>query len=522
MSRITPLCGFAAMTIAVVGCTTPASPDESDNTTTAPLSSSAGSSGENPVEASTTAVFDFADTGFPVPSGAPVADGASIPSSPAIDGGVGVSPPPPVDDGDADVGIDATPSSDDEVDIAADGDTPGAGVTPDIDESEPAPEPLEPEGDDTQSGLLTAGSFDDNLNLAVYESFVADLFQENPDELLPYIPLGELVRITVLTQDGDPVGDARVVVHSLGESQEPLIDLTTHSDGRVVLATGLDGGGDANEFEVTIHPPDGGEPVVIAFDLDDTDWTINLPEVEAVLPSGLDLALVIDATGSMGDELEFLKIELDEIVAGVADLFPDVEQRYALVVYRDHGDAYVTRTFDFTDSLSEFQANLADQSAAGGGDYPEAMHLALEEAVALDWRADSTARVMFLIADAPPHDADAAQALDAIMDLRRLGVSIYPVAASGVAAEAEYIMRTAALFTLAEYLFLTDDSGIGNPHAEPHIPCYVVQRLDTLMTRMIRTQLAGARIEPAPETIIRVVGNPVDGVCMEEAIIEDQ
>ena len=224
----------------------------------------------------------------------------------------------------------------------------------------------------------------------------------------------------------------------------------------------------------------------------------------------------------MGDELEFLKIELDEIVAGVADLFPDVEQRYALVVYRDHGDAYVTRTFDFTDSLSEFQANLADQSAAGGGDYPEAMHLALEEAVALDWRADSTARVMFLIADAPPHDADAAQALDAIMDLRRLGVSIYPVAASGVAAEAEYIMRTAALFTLAEYLFLTDDSGIGNPHAEPHIPCYVVQRLDTLMTRMIRTQLAGARIEPAPETIIRVVGNPVDGVCMEEAIIEDQ
>ena len=108
------------------------------------------------------------------------------------------------------------------------------------------------------------------------------------------------------------------------------------------------------------------------------------------------------------------------------------------------------------------------------------------------------------------------------MDLRRLGVSIYPVAASGVAAEAEYIMRTAALFTLAEYLFLTDDSGIGNPHAEPHIPCYVVQRLDTLMTRMIRTQLAGARIEPAPETIIRVVGNPVDGVCMEEAIIEDQ
>ncbi|MCP4247404.1 MAG: VWA domain-containing protein, partial [bacterium] len=75
--------------------------------------------------------------------------------------------------------------------------------------------------------------------------------------------------------------------------------------------------------------------------------------------------------------------------------------------------------------------------------------------------------------------------------------------------------RMAALLTMSQYLFLTDDSGIGGPHAEPHIPCYVVERLDTLLFRMIATELAGHRVEADPEGSLRVVGNPVQGVCME-------
>ena len=77
-------------------------------------------------------------------------------------------------------------------------------------------------------------------------------------------------------------------------------------------------------------------------------------------------------------------------------------------------------------------------------------------------------------------------------------------------------MRSAAFLTLSEYLFLTDDSGVGNPHAEPHIPCYLVQRLDQLMIRMIQAELTGARVEPDPADIIRTVGNPVAGVCVPE------
>ena len=38
-------------------------------------------------------------------------------------------------------------------------------------------------------------------------------------------------------------------------------------------------------------------------------------------------------------------------------------------------------------------------------------------------------------------------------------------------------MRAMAAATQSRYLFLTDDSGIGNPHAPPAIDCYRVTKL---------------------------------------------
>jgi hypothetical protein len=177
----------------------------------------------------------------------------------------------------------------------------------------------------------------------------------------------------------------------------------------------------------------------------------------------------------MGDELRYLKAEIKSIAAAVRAQFPDVNQRYGLVVYRDEGmgDEYVTRKFDFTSNIDEFQRNLAAQSAAGGGDIPEAMHRGLEEAIRLRWRDADTARVLFLIADAPPHAVDGPRTLECVDTLRKRGVAIYPVAAScndPQATEAtEFFMRAAALLTGSQYLFLTDDSGVGDGHGEPHI-----------------------------------------------------
>ncbi len=87
-------------------------------------------------------------------------------------------------------------------------------------------------------------------------------------------------------------------------------------------------------------------------------------------------------------------------------------------------------------------------------------------------------------------------------------MAIYPVAASGVEDKAEYVMRLSAMLTQGNYCFLTDDSGVGSAHAEPHIPDYFVQRLNHLMIRLIRSELVGRRIQPEPGRILRTVGDP--------------
>ena len=97
-----------------------------------------------------------------------------------------------------------------------------------------------------------------------------------------------------------------------------------------------------------------------------------------------------------------------------------------------------------------------------------------------------------------------------------MGLRIYPLAASGVADTAEYLMRVMAATTHSRYLFLTDDSGVGNAHAEPKVPCYTVTRLDQLLIRMIASELSGQRVEAADDQIIRSVGQQDGGVCTSD------
>jgi hypothetical protein len=358
-----------------------------------------------------------------------------------------------------------------------------------------------------QATQMTAGTWDDNLNFDFYASYL-DATLTRRTSGLPQIDRSMRMVIQVTTPQGEPVAGASVrVADAAGHS----FASTTGAEGRVLFFPGWIGVSAGSVVSITASTAsDAAEQTAVA-----ANGTVVLTLLSTVpqAVASLDLAFVIDTTGSMGDELSYIQTELDTIVGGIATSFPGVAQRYALIVYRDTDDEYVVRGFDFTADLALFKHNLAAQAAFGGGDTPEAVDQALTAMGQLTWQAGPTARVAFWIADAPHHVGREATVVSALKTANAQAVHIYPVAASGIDDLGEFTMRTAAEVTGGRYLFLTDDSGIGNSHAEPHIPCYYVTTLASAMKRMVSTELTGAYVAPLPAEIIRTSGEPVAQQC---------
>lgn len=119
----------------------------------------------------------------------------------------------------------------------------------------------------------------------------------------------------------------------------------------------------------------------------------------------VEVAFVLDTTGSMGGLIEGAKRKIWSIATTIADSNPDADIRMGLVAYRDIGDEYVTKTFGLTTDIQDLYANLLELKARGGGDWPESVNEALDVAVnKLQWTADGDVRrIIFLVGDAPPH-----------------------------------------------------------------------------------------------------------------------
>ncbi|NQT71684.1 MAG: VWA domain-containing protein [Chloroflexi bacterium] len=369
-----------------------------------------------------------------------------------------------------------------------------------------------------QSGTLTAGDIDDNLNFAYYLRYYHRMLRQDKQEVLPSEYIEDRVTMRVIDGNGQPISNAIINIYP-HNSSTPLIETYAGTNGIFQFFPTVDGAGNQDKFIVEVSPPNADVPYTYReIDLGEivSDQTIYITTEDArsELPDSLDLMVVFDTTGSMKDELKYLTVEFKSIVENVREQNPNTDIRFGLIAYRDIGDKYVVRNFDFMHSVDIMQEQLAAQKADGGGDYPEAMDQALEAAVNAQWREGNTARVILLVADAPPHDENLWVTLDQAKMARQKGIRIYPVAASGVADTAEFLMRLSACVTQGRYLFLTDDSGVGNSHAEPKIPCYVVTRLDDLIVRVINSEISGVRIEANQEQIIRTVGNCDNGVCI--------
>lgn len=215
-------------------------------------------------------------------------------------------------------------------------------------------------------------------------------------------------------------------------------------------------------------------------------------ETPCDVSNNAEIAFVVDATGSMQDEINFIKRDLNKVIYNTKESFSDVNIRFASVFYRDKTDAYLTKNQDFTSVLSEALVYIDEQDAAGGGDNPEAVDEALEVAInKLSWSEDTRAKLIFLILDAPAHDDD--QTIKKIQALiekaSEKGIKIIPVTGSGLNKSGEYLTRAMALGTNGKYIFLTNHSGIGNEHIEPNTDEYDVNLLTEVLSETIDQNL---------------------------------
>jgi uncharacterized protein YegL len=119
----------------------------------------------------------------------------------------------------------------------------------------------------------------------------------------------------------------------------------------------------------------------------------------------VEVAFVLDTTGSMGDLIDGAKQKIWSIASTIVDTNPDADVAMALVAYRDRGDQYVVKTFDLSEDIQGLYGKLTRLEADGGDDTPESVNEALDVTVRkLKWTSgDNVKRIVFLVGDAPPH-----------------------------------------------------------------------------------------------------------------------
>jgi Mg-chelatase subunit ChlD len=340
---------------------------------------------------------------------------------------------------------------------------------------------------------VTAGMVDDNADFGAYLAYR----RRHAGLPVREREVSERYRLEVTDAHGRPVHDAEVALQRPGVA-EPVMWARTDTGGRVWLhprAFMAGGMNDVRALGVAVRKH-GTMARGVLRQGQSNAVQVRLATDDAVQRPRLDLVFMVDATGSMGDEIAKLKTSMHAIAQQIARLPGTPDICYGLVAYRDRGDAFITRTHDFVDDLGDFQRMLARLHAAGGGDTPEALNEALHEVVHnLSWRADA-ARMVVLVADARPHLDYGGPQYDVDMQAALAkGIKLFAVGASGLDAVGEYVFRQLAQYTAGRFVFLTyrtaGDPGSGAGTQTVHdVAQYSVQTLDELVVRLVSDEMA--------------------------------
>ena len=333
-----------------------------------------------------------------------------------------------------------------------------------------------------QGGLVTAGEWNDLDNWAFYQkTLMKEPFKGFPDDWQMYTNHRIAVAITAKNK---PAANATV---TLFRNDTPIWTAKTDNLGRAELWVGAFQ--KEKELNTTLLRLKVNEQWVSTATISETQ--VNRIALDETLPSPTNLvqiAFMVDATGSMGDELEFLKMDLKKVINEVQKANNQLKISTGTVFYRDEGDEYVVKHSPFTEDINQTTEFISLQRADGGGDFPEAVDKALLQLNQLQWQPEARTRIAFLVLDAPPHNKPAVinSIQYSVKTAAASGIKLIPVVASGIDKTTEFLMRFIAMYTNGTYVFITDHSGIGNKHLEPSVGEYQVEKLSDLMVRLIK------------------------------------
>lgn len=345
-------------------------------------------------------------------------------------------------------------------------------------------------------GQLTASEWSDLEN---YEFFLS-LFEYTSDQeegvFDSYYSPGyfDAMNLVTVTVDNGTQQLQGAVVELIDDSNNVVFKAVTNVHGVAYLLP------NSNSLDTkTIKVTYNDVVSLKEFDYSVDDKNVAMTITTSVIDSELiEIMFVIDTTGSMGDELEYLQSEIQDVIDKLYEEIPNADIKLALLFYRDTEDDYVTKYFDFASDIEGQIVKLNNQSFGGGGDYPEAVDIAIDEAVNKQWTSSTSTKLIFHVLDAPPHSNQGAMTKysDAVKTAAEKGIRIIPIASSGVDKETEYLLRNSAIYTGGTYIFITNDSGIGGDHIEATTGETTVEFLNSCMIRIIKEYHTGEVIEP--------------------------
>lgn len=366
---------------------------------------------------------------------------------------------------------------------------------------------------------VKAGEWDDNANYSEFKRYLST------EDGVGYRHVDVRSRRFLVVQDKQGKGVPNCFV-TVSDSHQKQTTLTTTASGRAILfpfAEGLSAGkliATARCLDTTASRrfSTAASDGVVALKLGVARSSMARPTV--------DIAFVLDTTGSMSEEIAAVKQTIRQVAAKLDNRQMNV--RVGLVEYKDRTDSRVSRVYQMSSDVRGFSRVVSRLSADGGGDRPESANAGLHVALTkLAWSPHSAVRMAFLIGDAPPHldYANDTSYTISMRDAAHRGVQLFTIAASGMGDLGQVVWRQIAQYTGGTEMFVLrggagpQSTGGGDPKSScgGKQTAYQSGNLDALIIQKIRRQVRA--LEQNPLRIAGLNGDENAKPCSERLVL---